>query len=151
MFVLLFAELLLFLCSVRDSDPSQWLEKEKVAAPPPSVFGKLALPIAAGEKGLYSQRLESTTQEYLPALARKQLSNLHENADLWDVDTLKARKAAVDLNKACTSQIDLSCFDKVDFVEISEMLMLNAAQVCLHFLVTENSYCMFLSVGNTQF
>lgn len=106
--------------------PTNEWKRRKVAAPTSSVLGKETLPMAADKKRLW---MESTTQEYLPALAGKQLPNLHENADLWAAETVKARKAAFEVIKAFNSQIDLSCFDKGDFVEISDMLMLNAAQM----------------------
>lgn len=66
------------------------------------MLGKETLPMTSGKKRLSSTTLKSITQEYLPVLAIKWLSNLHKNADLWDVDTMKAWKATVDINKTFT-------------------------------------------------
>ncbi|KAK1387994.1 hypothetical protein POM88_016172 [Heracleum sosnowskyi] len=106
--------------------PTKGSKRRKVAtSPPASVLGKETLPTADGKKHHSFPRSESSTQEYLPALANKHQSTLHENADLWDVDTVKARKAAVEVTTAFTSHVDLSCFKEAGVVESSEMVMLN--------------------------
>lgn len=144
MFAFLFANCFLSCAVSENQTPINGSKRRKVAtSPPPSALGKETLPMADGNDQLSSPGLESTSQENLPALIKNHLSKRNENADLWNADTVKARKAAIELAQAFTSHVDLSRFKEVGIIESSETATLNIVRVSWLLLATKSSQVMF--------